>query len=61
MQGQGTLAQNQLYVVYNATYQPPFVVRGEARCLVSPDGNLITGQCMDPAIGVQQVFMRRVG
>ncbi len=61
IQGQGTLSNNQLHIVYNATYQPPFVVRGEARCMVSPDGSVITGQCMDPGAGMQQVFMRRVG
>lgn len=60
-QAQGTLTGNQLYIVYNVTYQPPYVVRGEARCIVSPDGLFITGQSMDPAVGVQPVQLQRVG
>jgi hypothetical protein len=60
-QAQGTLTGNQLYIVYNVTYQPPYVVRGEARCAVSPDGLYITGQSMDPAVGMQPVQLRRVG
>ena len=54
-------APNQLYIIYNVTYQPPYVVRGEARCAVSPDGLYITGQSMDPAVGMQPVQLRRVG
>ena len=60
-QAQGTLNGNQLYIIYNVTYQPPYVVRGEARCAVSPDGLHITGQSMDPAVGMQPVQLRRVG
>ena len=60
-QAQGTLTGNQLYIVYTVTYQPPYVVRGEARCAVSPDGMYITGQSMDPAVGMQPVQLRRVG
>ena len=60
-QAQGTLNGNQLYIIYNVTYQPPYVVRGEARCAVSPDGQYITGQSMDPAVGMQPVQLRRVG
>lgn len=60
-QAQGTLNGNQLYVVYNVTYQPPYVVRGEARCVVSPDGAFINGQSMDRAVGMQPVQMRRIG
>lgn len=61
LQGQGTLTGNQLYVLYNVTYQPPFVVRGEAHCVVSPDGTSISGQLRDPGMGVQPLFLRRVG
>lgn len=61
LQGQGTLAGNQLHIVYNVTYQPPFVVRGEAHGVVSPDGMSISGQMMDPGMGVQPLFLRRVG
>jgi hypothetical protein len=60
-QAQGTLNGNQLYIVYNVTYQPPYVVRGEARCVVSPDGMHISGQSMDQAVGMQPVQLRRVG
>jgi TIR domain-containing protein len=60
-QAQGTLNGNQLHIIYNVTYQPPYVVRGEARCAVSPDGLYITGQSMDPAVGMQVVQLRRVG
>ena len=61
MRGQGNLTANQLHIIYEATYQPPYVVRGEARCVVSPDGQFINGQSMDPAAGMRPVQMRRVG
>jgi len=61
LQGQGTLAGNQLFVVYNVIYQPPIVLRGEARCMVSPDGMTISGQSVDPGMGPQAVLLRRVG
>lgn len=61
MQAQGTLIGNTLNAVYDVTYQPPFVVRGEARYEVSPDAMTITGQMMDPRVGIQTVNLRRVG
>ena len=59
--GQGTLTGTQLHVIYDASYQPPFVVRGEVHGVVSPDGQFITGQTMDQVTGVQAAQLRRVG
>lgn len=61
VRAQGQIAGMQLHLVYDAQYQPPYVTRGEARCMVSPDGMFITGQSMDPALGMQAVQLRRVG
>jgi hypothetical protein len=61
MRGQGTLTGNQLHVVYEATYQPPYVVRGEAQAVVAPDGMSMTGQSVDQFAGAQLIQLRRVG
>ena len=61
LQGRGTLSGSTLNAAYDVIYQPPVVVRGEARYEVAPDAMTITGQMMDPRIGVQSVFLRRVG
>jgi len=59
--GQGTLAGNQFSLVYDASYQPPFVVRGQAQGVVSPDGQFIVGQTVDQVTGMQPAQLRRIG
>jgi len=59
--GQGTLTGNPLSLTYDASYQPPFVVRGQAQGVVSPDGQFIVGQTMDQVTGVQPAQLRRIG
>ena len=58
--GQGTLTGNQIAMVYDASYQPPFVVRGQMSGVVSPDGMIITGQAMDQVTGMQPIQLRRI-
>jgi hypothetical protein len=59
--GQGTITGNQFQLIYDASYQPPYVVRGQATGVVSPDGQIITAQTMDQVTGVQPAQLRRVG
>lgn len=60
IRGQGTLQGLQLQMVYEASYQPPYVVRGQVQALVSADGRIIQGTAFDPAVGNQRLEMRRL-
>lgn len=59
-EARGRLVGNQLFLVYQVAYQPPAVVRGELRALVSPDGRLIQGSGFDPMMGSFPVELQRV-
>lgn len=61
LQSQGTLSGSIVNAAYDVMYQPPVVVHGQARYEVAPDATTITGQMMDPRVGVQSVYLRRVG